>query len=96
MAELENRLDDAEKLNARLQEEMVSMSKRVAEAEAKKPAAPSKAELDARAAQSVKLDEMSKKCLKLESENKQYLADIDGLVRQVTALKVRDRQYKLN
>jgi DNA repair ATPase RecN len=88
VAELENRLDDSERLNAQLQQELVAISRRLAEAEAARSAT-TKNDVDNSKAQAAKVEELTKRVRQLEGENKQYLADIDGLVRQTTALKVR-------
>lgn len=88
VAELENRLDDSERLNAQLQQELVAISRRLAEAEAARSAT-TKNDVDNSKAQTAKVEELTKRVRQLEGENKQYLADIDGLVRQTTALKVR-------
>ena len=87
VAEIENRLDDSEKLNERLQQELTGLSRRLAEAEAVRGAA-AKNDADVKAA-TVRTDELTKRVRQLEAENKQYLADIDGLVRQATSMKVR-------
>lgn len=86
VAELENRLDDSEKLNERLQQDLASLSRRLAEAEAARTTA-AKADADARAV-AARTEELTKRVRQLEGENKQYLADIDALVRQATNMKV--------
>lgn len=87
VAELENRLDDSEKLNERLQQDLAGLSRRLAEAEAARTTA-AKADADARAV-GARTEELTKRVRQLEAENKQYLADIDALVRQATNMKVR-------